>query len=126
MNKLFKLRIDKMISLRTLSFQTNINVVSLSDFQRNKKLPNEIELQKLNNVFDNQLSMDDFYIDNEVIKTDNAFSEAYKLIYAQRDKKRNGFVKCPLCGKKLHYSFSDYNNHCMAKCETENCLCWIQ
>lgn len=35
-----------------------------------------------------------------------------------------GTVKCPKCGKNLHYNIAD-NGHIWAKCETDKCLAWM-
>lgn len=37
-----------------------------------------------------------------------------------------GVVDCPLCGKKLHFTVSNYNGHTSGRCETENCVNYIE
>lgn len=37
-----------------------------------------------------------------------------------------GIVECPVCKGKLHMSVSSTNGHTMGKCETEECLNWIE
>jgi hypothetical protein len=37
-----------------------------------------------------------------------------------------GEIECPLCKGILHYTKSGYNNHIWGKCETEDCLSWVQ
>lgn len=34
--------------------------------------------------------------------------------------------ECPICGGKLHMSIAAYNGHVHGKCETENCLYWME
>jgi len=37
-----------------------------------------------------------------------------------------GNIACPQCGGKLNYSIAKLNGHLWGKCETENCLSWMQ
>lgn len=39
-----------------------------------------------------------------------------------------GVVDCPACGVKeaLHLSHSGYNGHVHGRCETDNCLAWME
>jgi len=34
--------------------------------------------------------------------------------------------ECPVCKGKLHLAISAYNGHVWGKCETENCLAWME
>ena len=39
----------------------------------------------------------------------------------------HGIEVCPQCGGKLHWTRAiSYNGHVHAKCETENCLAWME
>ena len=38
---------------------------------------------------------------------------------------KNGFINCPKCNNKLYYA-KHPNNHIWGKCETKNCLNWVQ
>lgn len=38
----------------------------------------------------------------------------------------SGVVDCPCCGGKLHVSHSGYNAHVHGKCETDECLSWME
>lgn len=33
---------------------------------------------------------------------------------------------CPVCGGRLHMTHAAYNGHVWGKCETENCLSWME
>ena len=35
-------------------------------------------------------------------------------------------IKCPSCGGKLYMHKNSYNGHVWGRCETENCLTWMQ
>lgn len=37
-----------------------------------------------------------------------------------------GIVECPICKGSLHVSHSSYNGHVHGKCDTENCLNWME
>lgn len=50
--------------------------------------------------------------------------EAVKLEHAGKDWQ--GVVECPVCKGKLHMTHSAYNGHVWGKCETEDCLSWIE
>lgn len=33
---------------------------------------------------------------------------------------------CPICGKPVHAGRSDYDGHLTAKCETDDCMAWME
>ena len=35
-------------------------------------------------------------------------------------------IECPVCKGRLHLSQSGYNGHVRGKCETKDCLNWIE
>lgn len=37
-----------------------------------------------------------------------------------------GLVKCPVCDGKLHLSHAAINGHVWGRCETEDCLAWME
>lgn len=37
-----------------------------------------------------------------------------------------GVETCPICDGKLHLTHSSVNGHVWGKCETENCLAWME
>jgi hypothetical protein len=39
---------------------------------------------------------------------------------------RREVVECPICKGKLHLSQSSYNGHVHGKCETPNCVSWME
>ncbi len=39
---------------------------------------------------------------------------------------RSGTVECPVCKGKLHLSQSAYNGHVHGKCETADCVAWME
>jgi hypothetical protein len=39
---------------------------------------------------------------------------------------RRGTVECPICKGKLHLSQSAYNGHVHGKCETPDCVSWME
>lgn len=38
----------------------------------------------------------------------------------------SGVVECPVCKGKLSLGVSSYNGHTRGKCETKDCLAWIE
>lgn len=39
---------------------------------------------------------------------------------------RNEVVECPICKGRLHLSQSAYNGHVHGKCETQDCVSWME
>lgn len=37
-----------------------------------------------------------------------------------------GVIECPCCGGKLHVSHAAYNGHVHGRCETEDCISWME
>jgi hypothetical protein len=37
----------------------------------------------------------------------------------------HGYIKCPACGSKLHYSIAGGNHHIWGRCEKGGCLSWM-
>lgn len=38
----------------------------------------------------------------------------------------SGSLTCPQCSKPLHWSMSQSNSHVHARCETDNCIAWME
>lgn len=57
-----------------------------------------------------------------------AIAEIIKLHPKKDGKLQDGIgsIKCPKCDSTLHYSISSYNGHIWGKCETNNCLGWME
>lgn len=43
-----------------------------------------------------------------------------------KGKSWQGVVECPCCGGKLHVSHAAYNGHVHGRCETEDCISWME
>lgn len=43
-----------------------------------------------------------------------------------KGKDWSGVLECPTCKGKLHVRHAGYNGHVWAKCETENCVAWLE
>ncbi len=41
-------------------------------------------------------------------------------------KGKSEIVECPACKGRLHLSQSSYNGHVSGKCETDNCVSWVE
>lgn len=57
-------------------------------------------------------------------------SKAYPLIAKikkeQKGKDWQGIELCPVCNGNLHLSHAAFNGHVWGRCETENCLNWME
>ena len=49
---------------------------------------------------------------------------AFRVKY--KNKSGQETVKCPVCEGKLHLSIAAYNGHVWGKCETKDCLAWME
>lgn len=49
---------------------------------------------------------------------------AYRLIKEQN--KDRGYIECPSCKGRLSFSKAKSNGHIAAKCETKNCISFIE
>jgi hypothetical protein len=60
----------------------------------------------------------------------NRFMTSIPLISRIKKERKGsnwkGIEKCPVCEGKLHMTHSSYNGHVWGKCETENCLNWLE
>lgn len=45
---------------------------------------------------------------------------------AHKGKDWSGVIECQCCKGKLHVRHAGYNGHVWAKCETDNCVAWIE
>lgn len=75
--------------------------------------------------------------DEEIIKFEESIRQVLdrhmKLdpwIAGMRKKHRKdgfrGIVECPVCAGKLHFTVSSYNGHTSGRCESENCVNYIE
>ena len=60
----------------------------------------------------------------EVGKSFKFLLEALKLI--KEKKEDNDKIVCPKCQGDLHYSRAKLNGHIWGKCQTQDCLSWMQ
>lgn len=44
----------------------------------------------------------------------------------QKGKNWSGVLECPVCKGKLHVSHAAYNGHVHARCETPDCVAWME
>jgi hypothetical protein len=49
-----------------------------------------------------------------------------KVKSEHKKKDWSGILECPICKKKLYVSHAAINGHTRGKCETENCINWIE
>jgi hypothetical protein len=58
----------------------------------------------------------------------NAVFAARRIIVEQTCGMRGvrGSVECPTCGKRLGFSVASSNGHIHARCETPDCLAWME
>lgn len=44
----------------------------------------------------------------------------------QKGKNWHGVITCPACGGRLHLSHAAYNGHIHGRCETKDCVSWME
>ena len=75
--------------------------------------------------------------DEEIVESEKAIEAAVErhmltlpLIAQIKDehegKNWNGVVECPVCQGNLRMSHAAFNGHVWGKCDTENCLAWME
>ena len=131
MNKDLKEQIaDKCIHFNGLSHQfckAGINYESVKD---RMKRPYEIPCVK-NTAFygsycDKQQFRTDKEVEQELIEIEDISVIAFVALAKIAELKENsGIIECPKCKGKLRYTRHS-NGHVWGKCETENCLSWLQ
>ncbi len=120
------------MTLRELSKKTNINIGRLSDLEHLRAVPTEREKKILSNQFGCAILLETDEAkakerQDEIEQTLNATCAAIVEINQKHGKTNaQGVIECPLCKGKLHYTVAACNGHIWGKCETENCLSWMQ
>lgn len=59
-------------------------------------------------------------------KTMLALKAVQPIRREQRGKDWSGVIECPICQGKLHVRHAGCNGHVAAKCETADCVAWIE
>ncbi|MFW9871898.1 MAG: hypothetical protein ACFFG0_02270 [Candidatus Thorarchaeota archaeon] len=124
--KMNKARINKDLTQRQLSLLTKISILRLNYIENEEICPSNKEKNKIISV----LGECDF-VDKQTAKKNrkamnkisNAIVKAFEFI--KINKEMSGKIICPLCGKELTYQ-KHSNGHIWGKCETKNCLNWVQ
>lgn len=131
MNKDLKEQIaDKCIHFNGLSHQfckAGINYESVKD---RTQRPYKIPCVKNTVMHGSHCSLQQFRTDEEVEKEIKEIENISVIAFGALSiistrKENNGIIECPKCGGKLHYTRAS-NGHVWGKCETENCLSWMQ
>lgn len=70
-------------------------------------------------------------LDAEELAWQQSLDRTMKAMQAIKDHTKGlkgikGQIICPMCSKRLAYSISGYNGHIWAKCETTDCVSFIQ
>ncbi len=60
----------------------------------------------------------------EIFRGIDKATENIKLLHGKSNAR--GTIECPICKGKLHYTVASLNGHVHGKCETENCLSWME
>lgn len=76
---------------------------------------------------------DEEYIQNEIAEHDKAFAkveaglEAVAHIRTEyKGRNYKGVIECPTCKGKLHVTHAACNGHVNARCETPDCISWME
>uniref|UniRef100_A0A6M3LAC6 Uncharacterized protein n=1 Tax=viral metagenome TaxID=1070528 RepID=A0A6M3LAC6_9ZZZZ len=127
-----KARIDSHLTLRELWQQTGIKPRRLSDIEGMRVVPTDEEKKTLSGVFGVPFLVE---IDGEKAKERRdsleleitSLGSAIKQIKAKHGKTNaNGFIECPKCEGRLFYTVAAINGHVWGKCETDDCLSWME
>jgi transcriptional regulator with XRE-family HTH domain len=125
MYKLKMRMIEKSIYLNELSRKTELNIVRLNKIVNSRIIPDLEEINKINKILNLSLEIKDFKIDYEKENEIYQMAKAFNLVYEDAKNKKKGSIICPVCNKRLHY-VKHSNGHIWGKCETENCIQFMQ
>jgi len=68
--------------------------------------------------------------DAEVQASMKKFSLTFPLIKAVKTEHKGkswaGVMECPVCKGRLHMSHASYNGHVHGRCETKDCVAWME
>lgn len=56
----------------------------------------------------------------------SAAHSAAKAIGLKKGNGGSGSTECPVCKGKLHFSVASINGHLWGRCETKNCVSWME
>ncbi len=124
-------RIKQSMILKELSKQTLIDVCQLSKIEMGRELPSPFELDKINYVLKTKFILKDYKLNIEHKKKIEAIINGTRIALEKIQNKiketgkRQGFIICPICNKRLFFD-KHTNGHIWGKCETINCLSWMQ
>ncbi len=65
-------------------------------------------------------------MDEVVARMEKALEAVAPLRRKYKGQDYNGVIDCPICAGKLHFRHAKYNGHIHARCETENCVSWME
>lgn len=61
-----------------------------------------------------------------IARSEKSIPVMLKVKKEHEGKDWKGVEPCPVCGGNLHLSHAAYNGHVWGKCETKDCLAWME
>ncbi len=120
------------MTLRTFSKLTGIDVVRLSKIERD--CCPDVTVGEAHTISET-LNIDASYLldptyQTEAKKKDDEEQRRFGTMLSARkaiknDGRPSGIIECPACHGNLGFQIHS-NGHVWAKCETPDCLCWIE
>lgn len=75
---------------------------------------------------DEEVAEDEAYIQARMEMHSKAGSIIVEIKRQHKGHNWRGVLDCPVCGGRLHVSHAAYNGHVHGRCETEDCLSWME
>jgi hypothetical protein len=73
-----------------------------------------------------EVAENDAAFNKQIAKTMKGIRAAAEFRAANKGRSNQDTVKCPECGGQLHLTIAACNGHVHGKCETPNCIAWME
>lgn len=73
-----------------------------------------------------QIAADEAVFKQHMERMEKVFAALGPIRKEQKGKNWSGTITCPACGGKLHLSHAAYNGHMHGRCETPDCVSWME
>lgn len=93
---------------------------------RSQDLDQSVKCDKRQWVSEEEIQKELDEIELEMKKFMTAGPLIKRIKREHRGEDWKGVEECPVCKGKLHMSHAKYNGHVWGKCETKDCLAWME
>ena len=105
--------------------ETSRSLATLSPAQR-AQVDNVVPCDKYMEPTKDQIAESDAIRDKAIVRLLKTLPLSMRIKTEHKGKNWAGIEECPVCLGKLHLSHSASNGHVWGKCETKDCVSWIE